>query len=93
MASHRTPNPILGDRCPLSVPLNVPLGNGSPAPSEGALSPFEPEGNNHLHCIATDEAKAEIRSAACRYCAGSETESTMGGERLTRHNASLSKVR
>ena len=39
----------VGVRIPLPAPSSiVPLGNGSPAPSEGALSPFESEGNNHL---------------------------------------------
>lgn len=52
---------------------------------------FDSHFPSHLHRVATDEAKAEIRSAACRYCAGLETESTMGSERLTRHDASLSR--
>ena len=59
--------------------LMFPLVIGSPAPSEGALSPFESEGNNHLSVPLVERLKAEV-------CKISRANSPHGGSNPSRHS-------
>ena len=59
--------------------LDVPSGNGSPASSEGALSPFESEGNNHLSVSLVERLKAEV-------CKTSRANCPHGGSNPSRHS-------
>lgn len=59
--------------------LMFPWVIGSPAPSEGALSPFESEGNNLLSVSLVERLKAEV-------CKTSRANCPHGGSNPSRHS-------